>query len=88
MGGSDSVINRAQDYLTPLSNNQFHFGDIRSGTAYKLIVNLMGSIQIAATAEALPVAGEHEKEIVFDALWRLKDTKYGVNFAKAPFKNN
>lgn len=33
-----------------------HFGPVGAGNAYKLIVNLMGSIQIAALAEGLVVA--------------------------------
>ena len=116
LGGLDSVIKQAQEFLLPLSGKQIHFGGIGSGTAYKLIVNLMGSIQIAATAEALlvakaagldltmvadalasggagspnvarnsqlMVAGEHETEVVFNARWRLKDTRCGVDFAKS-----
>ncbi len=56
LGGSQETILAAQPYLKPLSTTQMHFGEIGAGTAYKLIVNLMGSIQILATAEALVVA--------------------------------
>lgn len=56
LGGDQSTIKRAQPFLTPISNAQINFGDIGAGTAYKLIVNLMGSIQIAATAEGLLIA--------------------------------
>ena len=115
LGGDEATIAQAQPYLQPISARQIHFGGIGSGTAYKLIVNLMGSIQIAATAEALVVAekagldldkvadalatggagspnvarnaklmaaGEHEKDVQFNANWRLKDTRYGVEFAQ------
>jgi len=41
----------------PISNRLIHFGPIGSANAYKLLVNLMGSIQIGALAEAL-VMGE------------------------------
>jgi 3-hydroxyisobutyrate dehydrogenase len=33
-----------------------HFGAVGSGTAYKLIVNLMGAIQIASLAEGMALA--------------------------------
>lgn len=56
LGGDPSTIDRAQPFLAPISNAQINFGDIGSGTAYKLMVNLMGSIQIAATAEGILIA--------------------------------
>jgi 3-hydroxyisobutyrate dehydrogenase len=56
LGGDKNTIDRVQPFLTPISNGQLEFGEIGAGTAYKLIVNLMGSIQIAATAEGLLVA--------------------------------
>ena len=56
LGGNQQTIALAQPYLTPLSIVQIHFGEVGTGTAYKLIVNLMGSIQIAAVAEGLLVA--------------------------------
>ncbi len=56
MGGDTETISAAQPYLTALSTNQIRFGEIGAGTAYKLIVNLMGSIQILALAEGLRTA--------------------------------
>lgn len=56
LGGDKDVISMAQPYLTPLAKNQIYFGEIGAGTAYKLIVNLMGAIQIVALAEGLLVA--------------------------------
>lgn len=56
IGGDGQVIQRIQPVLAQLSERQIHFGGIGAGTSYKLIVNLMGSIQIAATAEAMAVA--------------------------------
>ncbi len=56
LGGDKQTIDLAQDFLKPLSLAQIHFGDVGSATAYKLIVNLMGSIQIAAAAEGLLLA--------------------------------
>jgi 3-hydroxyisobutyrate dehydrogenase len=114
LGGDKQTVSLAQPYLTPLSISQIHFGKIGAGTAYKLIVNLMGSIQIAAAAEGLLVAekagldldlvakalgmgssgspqvtrnsklmveAKHDKNVRFNAYWRLKDTRYGVKFA-------
>lgn len=56
LGGSEEAIERAKPLFDAISVKQLHFGDIGSGTAYKLIVNLMGSIQIAATAESMLLA--------------------------------
>jgi len=115
LGGDKQIIAKAKPYLSAISNNQIHFGEVGSATAYKLIVNLMGSIQIAATAEGLLVAekagldldlvaialgtsasgspqvkrnsklmveAKHDKNILFNAHWRLKDTRYGLEFAQ------
>ncbi|OUR78080.1 dehydrogenase [Alphaproteobacteria bacterium 46_93_T64] len=114
IGGEDDVLEKAEPYLSPLCINHFHFGGVGAGTAYKLIVNLMGSVQIVACAEGIltaekaglnmdtvvealssgacasaqvkmnsPVmaAGGHDDNVLFSALWRLKDTDYGVKFA-------
>lgn len=56
LGGKVETIARAQPFLDAISLSQVHFGDVGAGAAYKLIVNLIGSIQIAATAEGLLVA--------------------------------
>lgn len=42
--------------LRPLATDWLHFGPVGAGTAYKLIVNLMGAVQIAAAAEGLALA--------------------------------
>ncbi len=39
------------------SNRIIHFGPIGTGTAYKLIVNLLGAVQIASAAESMALAG-------------------------------
>ncbi len=56
LGGDQATIERAQPYINPLCAAQIHFGEIGAGIAYKLIVNLMGSIQIIAAAEGMLVA--------------------------------
>ncbi len=47
---------RAQPLLDAFSNQPFHFGPVGSGTDYKLMINLMGAVQIAAAAEGLRMA--------------------------------
>ncbi|MEP3246037.1 MAG: NAD(P)-dependent oxidoreductase [Sneathiella sp.] len=56
MGGTPETVSKAQPYLSAISKEQILFGDIGAGTAYKLIVNLMGSVQIIALAEGMLVA--------------------------------
>jgi 3-hydroxyisobutyrate dehydrogenase len=55
-GGSEKDIARANPYLEPMASEIVLFGSTGAGTAYKLIVNLLGAIQIAATAEAMETA--------------------------------
>lgn len=55
--GADPLnLERARPLLSAFSNRIFHFGDIGSGTAYKLIINLIGAVQIASAAEGLALA--------------------------------
>jgi len=115
LGGAQATIDNAQSLLDVISADQMHFGPIGSGTAYKLIVNLMGSTQIVAAAEGLLTAekagldldlvaralasggcgspqvtrsaaemveGDHFKDNVFSARWRLKDADYGVRLSE------
>lgn len=56
VGGNEEDLVRANSFLAPLSREIVHFGPIGSGTAYKLIVNLLGAVEIAATAEAMETA--------------------------------
>jgi 3-hydroxyisobutyrate dehydrogenase len=56
MGGRKEEIARADPYLEPLSSEIVLFGPVGAGTAYKLIVNLLGAVEIAATAEAMETA--------------------------------
>lgn len=42
--------------LEPLARHVEHFGGVGTGTAYKLIVNLMGAVQVAGAAEGLAMA--------------------------------
>jgi 3-hydroxyisobutyrate dehydrogenase len=56
VGADAADLEAACPTLEPLCTNIVHFGEVGAGTAYKLIQNLLGSIQIAATAEALRTA--------------------------------
>jgi 3-hydroxyisobutyrate dehydrogenase len=56
MGGREEDLARARPFLETLSREIILFGTVGAGTAYKLIVNLLGAIQIAATAEAMETA--------------------------------
>ncbi|MEK9755360.1 MAG: NAD-binding protein [Rhodospirillaceae bacterium] len=42
--------------LEPLCKEIIHFGGVGAGTAYKLLMNLMGAVQIAGVAEGLLIA--------------------------------
>jgi len=56
VGADAGDLTRARPILERLSVEIIHFGGIGAGTAYKLMVNLMGSVQIAAAAEGLLTA--------------------------------
>jgi len=56
VGAEKPDLAAARPLLAPLCSEIIHFGPVGAGTAYKLIVNLMGAVQIAGAAEALLVA--------------------------------
>ncbi len=56
VGGPPDTIASARAYLDSLSQELIRFGPVGAGTAYKLIVNLLGAVEIAATAEAMETA--------------------------------
>ncbi len=56
VGGGTEDLADARPLLAPLCTRVVRFGEVGAGTAYKLVQNLLGSIQIAATAEALRTA--------------------------------
>jgi 3-hydroxyisobutyrate dehydrogenase len=53
IGGSEADLEELRPYIEPFSAKIFHFGPVGAGTAYKLIYNLLGVIQVASTAEAM-----------------------------------
>ena len=56
VGAPEPDLEAARELLEPLCTEIIHFGPVGSGTAYKLLVNLMGAVQIAAAAEGLLIA--------------------------------
>ena len=56
VGAHDDDLAAAGWVLAPLASEVVHFGPPGTGTAYKLIVNLMGAVQIAGVAEGLAMA--------------------------------
>jgi 3-hydroxyisobutyrate dehydrogenase len=56
VGAGAEDLQACRPLLDTLSQRVIHFGPIGTGTAYKLIVNLLGAIQIASAAESMAIA--------------------------------
>ncbi|HET9944070.1 MAG TPA: NAD(P)-dependent oxidoreductase [Actinomycetes bacterium] len=56
VGADPDDLAAAQPLLEPMSQAVLHFGPVGTGNAYKLAINLMGAVQIAAAAELLAIA--------------------------------
>lgn len=56
VGADPSDLRDARPLLEVISSSILHFGPVGTGTAYKLINNLLGAVHIAATAEAAHLA--------------------------------
>jgi 3-hydroxyisobutyrate dehydrogenase len=56
VGADPADLDAAEPLLRPLAADLLHFGPVGAGTAYKLIINLMGAVQIAAAAEGMALA--------------------------------
>jgi len=72
IGAGADDLKDARPLLAPLSSEIIHFGPIGAGTAYKLMVNLIGAVQIASAAEGMLIAekaGLDPKQVA-DALGR------------------
>lgn len=55
--GADPVdLQAARPILDSLASRIIHFGPIGAGTIYKLLVNMLGAVQIASVAEMMAVA--------------------------------
>jgi 3-hydroxyisobutyrate dehydrogenase len=71
-GASAADLEAARGVLSPLAAGVIHFGPVGSGTAYKLLVNLLGAVQIASVAETMALAESAglDVHVVADALAR------------------
>ncbi len=56
VGADESDLAAARPLLEPVSQRIVHFGPPGAGTTYKLMINLMGAVQIGAAAEGLALA--------------------------------
>ncbi len=53
VGAQSRHLEEARPLLSALGRRVIHFGPPGAGTAYKLIVNMLGAVQIASAAEAM-----------------------------------
>ena len=56
LGGEPEHLSAARPLLTAFSKRIIHFGQVGTGTAYKLLVNMLGAVQIASAAETMAIA--------------------------------
>jgi 3-hydroxyisobutyrate dehydrogenase len=56
VGAPKPDLEAARDLLSAFSNRIQHFGTVGTGTIYKLIINLLGAVQIASAAEGMALA--------------------------------
>ena len=70
VGADAADLAAARPLLEALATRIVHFGPVGAGTAYKLIINLMGAVQIASAAEGLALAERAglDPAVVVDAI--------------------
>lgn len=56
IGADPADLEAARPVLSAVSNRVLRFGGVGTGTAYKLIINMIGAVQIASLAEGLALA--------------------------------
>ncbi len=56
VGAELETLDAARPLLAGISKSVLHFGRIGTGTAYKLLVNMLGAVQIASAAETMALA--------------------------------
>jgi 3-hydroxyisobutyrate dehydrogenase len=56
VGASADDLDAVRGILGAMSRGMIRFGPIGAGTAYKLIINMVGAVQIASAAEGLAIA--------------------------------
>jgi 3-hydroxyisobutyrate dehydrogenase len=70
VGADPAELDAARPVFASLATRVLHFGAVGQGTAYKLMVNLLGAVQIASAAEAMVLAERAglEPKLVADAV--------------------
>jgi 3-hydroxyisobutyrate dehydrogenase len=70
VGAGDDDLRDCRPLLDALSQRIIHFGPVGTGTAYKLIINLLGAVQIASAAESMAIAEKAglDLSVVADAI--------------------
>ena len=70
VGAEPADLDAARPIFASLATRVLHFGGVGQGTAYKLMVNLMGAVQIASAAEGVALAERAglELRLVADAV--------------------
>jgi 3-hydroxyisobutyrate dehydrogenase len=56
VGADAADLDDARAILGAFSQRVIHFGAVGTGTAYKLIINMLGAVQIASAAESMALA--------------------------------
>ena len=56
VGAEPADLEEARPILDAFSQRVIHFGAVGTGTAYKLIINMLGAVQIASAAESMALA--------------------------------
>jgi len=56
VGADPADLDAARPIFASLATRVLHFGGVGQGTVYKLMVNLMGAVQIASAAEGIALA--------------------------------
>jgi len=56
VGAEPADLDAARPVFASLATRVLHFGAVGQGTVYKLMINLMGAVQIAAAAEGVALA--------------------------------
>jgi 3-hydroxyisobutyrate dehydrogenase len=56
VGANPADLDAARPIFTPLATRVLHFGAVGQGTVYKLMINMMGAVQIASAAEGIVLA--------------------------------
>ena len=70
VGADAADLDAARPVFASLATRVLHFGGVGQGTAYKLMINLLGAVQIASAAEATLLASRAglDMKLVADAV--------------------